>query len=366
MTATAMSRDTPVLDAAGLTQFNALRPAAIDAVTARFFSVHGSLYERFGQRGRDACREDLGYHLEFLRPVLEFGMVQPMVDYLRWLSGVLATRDVPLQHLPQSLDWLGEFFAASQEAPSGPAVATALSEVKARFLEAGKPSEAFPAKMPERWPECDAFEAALLGGHRRAAAALFEQSLARGHSLVDTEMHLVQPALYGIGLKWQNNEVSVAQEHLSTAIAQSLMTQGLLKAELPPPNGRRVLLACVEGNTHALGLQMVSDAFQLGGWDVQFLGASVPTGAVTQQVNRFQPHLLGLSVSFAHQLRTVKEVIARLAQSQGAMRPAIIIGGLAINQFDRLAGQLGADAWSPDARSAVASAATLALPVDLR
>jgi methanogenic corrinoid protein MtbC1 len=361
-----MTDETPALDPAGLAQFHELRSAAIDAVSARFFATHGSLYARFGQRGRDACREDLGFHLEFLRPVLEFGLVQPMVDYLRWLASVLVTRDVPAEQLAQSLDWLAEYFAGAMAGPEGRRVAGALFQIKTRYLEEDDSPPAIYARMPERWPECDAFEAALLAGDRRSAGAVVNRFMEEGRTLVDAEMHLIQPAMYGIGLKWQANQVSVAQEHLATAISQSVMVEGLLKSAIPPPNGRRVLLACVENNTHSMGVQMVADAFQLAGWDVQLLGANMPAAGLVQQVGLFKPHLVGLSVSFAQQLRHVKDIVARLAQLHGAARPPVIVGGLAINQFDRLAGQLGADAWSANAREALASASRLALQAAAR
>ena len=83
----------------GMRAFRALQADAVSVVTERFFATHGSLYERSGQRGRDACREDLAFHLEFLRPVLEFGLFQPMVEYLCWLGEVLAVRAIPVTHV---------------------------------------------------------------------------------------------------------------------------------------------------------------------------------------------------------------------------------------------------------------------------
>ncbi|MGK2953581.1 MAG: cobalamin B12-binding domain-containing protein [Thiobacillus sp.] len=345
--------DTSKLDAAGLRQFQELRADAIAAVTQRFYATHGSIYAQFGDRGRQACREDLAFHLEFLLPVLEFGIIQPIVDYLRWLATVLTARDVPAEHLPLSLDWLAEFYAAAMPGADGVIVATALDHAKAGFL---KPDDTLPAIygcLPTAWAESTAFEEALLAGDRGGAAAVVERCLEEGHTLVNTELHVIQPALYGIGHKWQDNQVTVAQEHLATAISQAIMTQTLQNVEAPPSNGRLVLLACVEGNNHAVGLQMVADAYQLAGWEVQFLGANVPTGALLQHIEQIQPDLLGLSVSFAHQLRVVRDIMARLT-AQGDKRPAVIIGGLAINQFNRLATGLGADAWSPDAGGAVA------------
>ncbi len=355
-----MDTDTPALGAPGLQRFHELRYDAINAVTERFYAVHGSIYARFGQKGRDACRQDLAFHLEFLRPVLEFGLIQPMVDYLRWLASVLASRQVPAEHLSLSLDWLAEFFSASMEGPDARIVVAALRNTKARFLAADDAGPAMHGTAPEPWPEYEAFESALLAGNRRGAAEIVDRRLEQGHSIVEAELHMIQPALYGIGRKWQNNQVSVAQEHLATAIAQSVMAQGLMKAELPPSNGKTVLLACVAENNHCVGLQMVADGFQLAGWEVQFLGANVPTDALLKHIGERKPDLLGLSVSFAQQLRTVKEVMLRLTQSHGTARPPVIVGGLAINQFKSLAGALGADAWSPDAASAVASSPAFA------
>jgi MerR family transcriptional regulator, light-induced transcriptional regulator len=355
-----MNIDTTTLSAVGLRRFQDLAPDAIKAVTERFHADLGSDYARFGPRGREACREDLSFHLEFLRPVLEFGLLQPMVDYLRWLTDVLATRGIPATHLPQSLDWIGEFFASAMDAPDGEIVVTALHRTKARMLEAGDKMPSTQKLMPRAWPESTEFETALLAGDRRGAVAVFERCLAQGRGLVDTEMHVIQPALYSIGRKWQDNQVSVAQEHLATAISQSVMTLGLVKSEVRPANGRRVLLACVAGNHHAVGLQMVSDAFQLAGWDVQFLGADVPTTALVHHLGECKPDLLGLSVSFAHQLRVVKEIMTRLAQVFDGQRPPVIIGGMATNQFASLAQTLGADSWSSDATSAVAMASKLA------
>jgi methanogenic corrinoid protein MtbC1 len=351
-----MPGDTPVLRAVGLLRFQELRSEAINAVTERFYSSHGADYAAFGPRGREACHEDLGFHLDFLRPVLEFGLLQPMVDYLRWLASVLATRHVPVEHLPRSLDWLAEFFATHMEEPDAAIVVQALHDTRTLFFQPDDAAPAIYRMMPAAWPESAAFESALLAGNRRDAGALLDRCLEQGHGLVTAELHMIQPALYSIGRRWQNNELSVAQEHLATAIAQSVMSVGLSQAAIPISHGSRVLLACVEGNNHSVGLQMVSDAFLLAGWEVQCLGANVPTSALIRHLGEFKPNLVALSVSFAQQLRIVKDIMSRLTQSLGDARPPVIIGGLAINQFNPLACELGADAWSPDAYAAMASA----------
>ena len=242
------------------------------------------------------------------------------------------------------------------EAADAAVVAAALHAARQQFLEA---EDAAPPMSPEPWPEVAPFEFALLAGDQREAMAVVDRCLDDGRSLVEVELRIIQPSLHDIGERWQANQVSVAGEHLATAIAQSVMTIGLLRSSPPPMIGKRVLLACVAGNEHALGLRMVADAFQLGGWDVRYLGANVPTTAIIEHTAEWQADLVGLSVSFAQQLPIVKETIARLGARLGDDRPAVIIGGIALNRFNRLAEMVGADAFSADAQAAVDCASRL-------
>jgi methylmalonyl-CoA mutase cobalamin-binding domain/chain len=198
-----------------------------------------------------------------------------------------------------------------------------------------------------------AFEAALLAGKHREAQAIVDGCLGKGQPLVDIELHIIQPALYQIGEKRQLNQISVPQEHMATAIAKSVMTVGLQHSPPAAALNKRALLACVEGNQHEVGLRMVADALLLAGWDVQFLGANVPTEALVRHAVESKPHLVGLSVSFAQQLPAVKSVIAQLEKHLGEERPSVMIGGLAINCFKPLAHLVGADAFSTDAQAAV-------------
>ena len=178
-----------VLGADGLGRFQALQAEAINTVTERFYAAHGSVYEKFGQRGRDACREDLAFHLEFLRPVLEFGILQPMVDYLCWLAGVLKARAIPTEHLAQSLDWLSEFFAGHLESSDSAVIAAALHGARTRFLQTGSVPPV-PLKSPDAWPEAAPFSAALLAGDQRTALNVVNGCIDRGKTLVQVELTL--------------------------------------------------------------------------------------------------------------------------------------------------------------------------------
>ena len=97
----------------------------------------------------------------------------------------------------------------------------------------------------------------------------------------DIYLQVFQPAQYEIGRLWQTNRISVAQEHYCTAATQLIMSQLYPLIFSSPRNGLRMVAACVQGDSHELGLRMVSDFFELEGWDTLFLGASTPAGSTS-------------------------------------------------------------------------------------
>jgi methanogenic corrinoid protein MtbC1 len=336
-----------------LRRFLDLKREAVEAVTARFYSTFPSLMIQFGEHGRQATREDLVSHLEFLQPVIELGILQPLGDYLRWMKSILGSRNIPTTYLPLSLDWFAEFFSSRLPAEDAAIVGAALEAGKSALQAANGHSATYLRGMPEPWKACDAFEAELLAGQHKKACATYEESIEASHDLVETSLHLVQPALYRIGQKWQENRISVSREHLATAIAQSILARGYSRAQPAQPRHGRVVLAGIAGNYHALGLTMVADALELQGWEVFNLGANNPTESIVTLVRETGPKLVGLSVSLPRHFSAARKTIAQLTAQGEAGRPRIMLGGVAINQFAPLARLLGADAAPTDAKEAV-------------
>lgn len=349
-----MRQEDIVLDAHELTEFIRLQDAAVEAVSGRFRQEMASIYLRFGERGHQHCREDIQFTLDYLRPAVECGFLQALIDYLRWLMCVLSAHDIPSGHVITLLDWLDEFFCAHMSASGRGKITRAIAAAKGGMMAAddGQLATEIDKKMPTAWPECDEFKAALLTGNRSLAMEMFANRLKAGACFLDVELHLVQPALYQVGRDWQENKVSVAQEHLATALATTLLAQQFPGVDHAKANGKKAMFACVEGNGHDVGLRIVADAFELQGWAVQYLGGNVPTRSLFEQVNRWRPDLLGLSVAFPYQLRTARDTISQLHLKLGQARPAIMLGGLAFNAFVA-APMLGADAYAADAEAAV-------------
>ncbi len=220
---------------------------------------------------------------------------------------------------------------------------------------AGRPDAAtYGVRQRDALPQVDLLVRALLAGDVfRARTITFEAWSAEG-DYVRVATRLFQPALYEIGLRWQRRQATVAQEHLATAICQTLLTQLYLTAALfVVPANRAAVFAAISGNVHALGLRIVSDVFDLAGWNVQHLGADTPSEDLVAHIDIVRPDVVGLSASMVQQLPTLRRVVERLKGELGTQCPTILVGGLPTN---RLAGSwrwIGADVWCPDAEAAV-------------
>jgi methanogenic corrinoid protein MtbC1 len=110
-----------------------------------------------------------------------------------------------------------------------------------------------------------------LAGKRQEALTIVLEALRAGQAVVDLYVDIIQTSLYQIGLLWERNQITVAEEHMATAIVQYVMAQ--LYAHLPPATITRgnVVITGIQGELHQVGANLVADVLEADGWDVRFL-----------------------------------------------------------------------------------------------
>ncbi len=332
-----------ILDEEALSLFKQLQSQALLVVRERFYQEYG-----FNCQEREIGNEELLFLFEFLTAALQFGLFQSLTDYLNWLCSVQKARDISTKYLRSICHWLTEFYQENMETTEARKVVDVIQQASKTL----KKKQQNPVLIYHAWPEVNAFEAALICGNYQKAHEIVDQYIQLGYPLTDIELHLIQPALYEIGEKWQANLVTIAQEHMATSIVQSIMSLVLQNFPAASSVNRRILLACVSGNNHSVGLQMVSHSFLLAGWDVQYLGSDVPTDTLVQQTIDWRPELIGLSLCFVHQINKAKNIIEQLHTKLAHHRPVVIVGGLAFNSYNSLADVVGADLFGTDAKAA--------------
>ncbi|HEX8906984.1 MAG TPA: B12-binding domain-containing protein, partial [Longimicrobiaceae bacterium] len=108
-----------------------------------------------------------------------------------------------------------------------------------------------------------AYRDAVVAGNRRRAFAVVDAALAAGMDIRALYLELFQPALREVGRLWQQNRITVADEHLATAITQAAMARlydRLFAAA--DDEGPLLVAACADGERHEVGLRMVCDLLE--------------------------------------------------------------------------------------------------------
>jgi methanogenic corrinoid protein MtbC1 len=202
--------------------------------------------------------------------------------------------------------------------------------------------------------EAATFLEALVRGDRRSAQRLVDGVLDRGRTLRELYLDVFQPALQEIGRRWQYNEVTVAEEHLATAITQAAMGRAFERVyRWRDSRSPSLIAACADDERHQLGLRMVCDLLELEGWDTTYLGASVPVESLVDMVLKRSPDVVALSASIGPNLPRVRGAIAAIRESGVSPMPLIVVGGLAVAGDANLASRLGADLTAVSAADAV-------------
>jgi methanogenic corrinoid protein MtbC1 len=200
----------------------------------------------------------------------------------------------------------------------------------------------------------DEFLDALERGDRQSAFHVVDTRLASGSSLRDIYLEVVQPSMRDIGQLWQDNVLSVAQEHVATAIAEASMSRLFEKTFVWQDNrSPKLLAACAEDERHQIGLRMLCDLLELDGWDTLYVGASVPIESLVELVTKSNPDAVALSATIAPHVPRVKAAIAEIRAAKLARQPVIAVGGRAFHGDPELARRIGADVTATDAGEAV-------------
>ena len=204
---------------------------------------------------------------------------------------------------------------------------------------------------------CASYLKAQLGGDRREALRLImDDGLKRGLSCLDIHK-VIQQAQTEIGRLWQEDRITIAQEHMATAISQVVLSHVYQYADAPSPNGKGVLVACVEGELHDFPSRLVADALDMAGFEVRYLGASVPCKHLLAMVDAHRPDLLVLSVTMTFNVPALREA-ARSVREKHPSLP-LAVGGSAFAWHPGLAAEVGANLEGNDATELVEKARRL-------
>ena len=163
-----------------------------------------------------------------------------------------------------------------------------------------------------------------------------------------------------IGARFQRNEVFVPEMLIAArAMKESMVILEpiLVAAGIRPEF--TAIIGTVQGDLHDIGKNLVAMMWKGANFNVIDLGTNVPPQKFVEAAKEHQPQIIGLSALLTTTMPSMKSTIEEL-RAAGITDSKIIIGGAPITQD--YATQIGADAFAPDAASAVEVARKLVGP----
>jgi len=228
--------------------------------------------------------------------------------------------------------------------------------VHAGLLACDEPAGTVPPQQPE-----DALAAerrlylqAILHGQRNAATGIVLAAHHAGHSLLDLYLKILQPTQYEVGRLWESNKITVAEEHMATAITQSVMAQLYPLLPQEQPCYGRLVLTGVQGEFHQLGGHMVADVLEARGWEVRFLGTNLPHAGILRVIEEQRPDAVGISATMLFSLPKVRDLIESIRALPEPQPRRIVVGGAAFRAAPGAFREIGADACGLDLEQAIA------------
>ncbi len=155
----------------------------------------------------------------------------------------------------------------------------------------------------------DAYLNALLAGRRLECRKIVQDLLDTHIEIRELYSQLFQRSLYKVGELWENNRITVANEHLATAITENLLNLVYPSLFATDRIGKKAVISCSANEYHQVGGKMVADILELNGWDGYFIGANKPHGDMAQYIQDTKPDLVGFSLSIPSNINSLKQAI---------------------------------------------------------
>ncbi len=171
------------------------------------------------------------------------------------------------------------------------------------------------------------FLESLISGDRVSCSNYAHKYLEENHFIHDLYENVFKNSLYEIGKLWEYNQISVATEHLASAIVEAILNEFYHEVVSEEKNENTVILSCIEEEMHQIGIKMINDVFEMHGWNSYFLGANTPTKELVDYTKLIKPDLIAISMSIYFHLPNLEKTLKRIREEFPEL--PVLIGGQA-------------------------------------
>ncbi len=151
---------------------------------------------------------------------------------------------------------------------------------------------------------------------------------------------VVAPALEAVGDGWASKSLTVAQEHMSSAVFRRVLEWlvGVYRVEGEAP---RLVVATPPGQAHEIGALMVAACAAAEGWGIIYLGPDLPVAELLAAARDTGARAVALSVVYSSDDERLLSAVQAARRELPETTP-LLLGGAATNHLREAMEQRGA------------------------
>lgn len=327
----------------------------------RTLTAHYDTEKLIGKNPLTVMYDNHSNHAAFMINIFKLNDYELMSRVIVWVYHAYSAQGFSFDYFPIAMNaWIKAVEKYLEPSKTEPIIEIYRWIIKNHelFIEASHSIEKPPLFIDQKWLELkEAFLASLLEGSHRKPLELCINNVHSPSDLKEFYLQVIQPALYNIGSLWEKGEISVAREHLASAIVTRVMASLYPKFIILEQTKGNAIVTAAPNEYHEIGPRMVADMLEMDGWDIKYTGANTPPGDLVDLALAKSPLFIAISVGMPFNINRTQELIKLIRSQKQLNDTKIMVGGQCLNMSSQVKKAIGADGTGDLARDAVLLAA---------
>lgn len=137
---------------------------------------------------------------------------------------------------------------------------------------------------------------------------------------------ILTPVMYQIGDLWAKNKISIADEHVCSNIANSLI-RIIFDRNTRIPTKKKILICTPDGEQHNLGANILESHLSCSGFKVFNLSPSEPHDSIVNFIGSTKPDAVFVSITLSDNIRPGQRLVRKIKERFDV---PIFVGGQAV------------------------------------
>jgi methanogenic corrinoid protein MtbC1 len=139
---------------------------------------------------------------------------------------------------------------------------------------------------------------------------------------------ILTPVMYKVGDLWARNKISIADEHVCSNVANTLV-KTIFESNMTRPTKKKVLVCTPEGEHHNLGANILESHLSCHGFKVYNLSPSEPHESIVRYIESTKPDAVFVSITLTDNIKPGQRLVKKIRERTAV---PVFVGGQAVRE----------------------------------